>query len=317
MAGVESDERNLSQKKRSRQKLVARILTAWVFIISVYFLWEAENYIGFYAFLAEEQFDYLGQYWPVFTYSLLLVLFGWPIAWLLRDTRTAASDGASATSEIDEVLRINQNLRRTLFAVAGGLSGAALVALCWTFTLPRLGEPAAVVAIGSRPSFSPPLGSISLRGSILYDRTSVFAQNLIFRTRGVRFAPIIGPRDRAATIRYFIELQPSDIQNGDVVIEPVSRTGLLRRNALPGSIVQLYKYAGFNVSNSYYVLYTDPLTIKWPYFVTAFQLAVAALICFITALFQHRYTKRQITEYENERAFSQEIEKNNDLHDSI
>lgn len=222
-----------------------------------------------------------------------MILFGWPIAWLLKDTRSAARDGDPITNEDEEALRLNQNLRRTLFALAGGLGGAALVVLGWTLTLPTLSAPTAVVAVGSRQSLNPPLGSISLKGGILYDRTSVFAQNLIFKTRGVRFAPIIDPQDPVPTIRYFIELQPSDIQNGDIVVEPVSRTGLLRMNALPGSVVQLYKYAGFDVSNPHYVLYTDPLTIKWPYYVTAIQLACAALICLIAALFQHHHVERR------------------------
>lgn len=265
----------------------------WFFLISIYFLWEAENYTGFYAFIAEMEFDFLGQYWPIFTYSILMMLFGWPIAWLLKDTRSAARNGDLTTDDYEEALRLNQNLRRTLFALAGGLCGAALVVLCWTLTFPKLGAPAAVVTIGSPQSLNPPLGSISLKGGILYDRTSVFAQNLIFKTRGVRFAPIIDPQDRVPTIRYFIELRPADLQDGNMVAEPVSRTGLLRINALPGSVVQLYKYAGFDVSSPHYVLYTDPMTIKWPYYVTAIQLACAAFICLVAALFQHRHVERR------------------------
>lgn len=293
MLTAEPDNIAILEKKRRRQKIVARLLMLWFFVISIYFLWEAEKYTGFYAFTAEKQFDYLGQYWPVFTYSLLMILFGWPIAWLLKDTRSVAHDGDPVANEDEEAQRLNQNLRRTLFALAGGLCGAALVVLCWTLTLPKLAAPAAVVAIGSRQSLNPPLGSISLKGGILYDRTSVFAQNLIFKTRGVRFAPIIDPQDRVPTIRYFIELQPSDIQNADIASEPVSRTGLLRINALPGSVVQLYRYAGFDISKPHYVFYTDPMTIKWPYYITAIQLACAAFICLIAALFQHRHVERR------------------------
>lgn len=293
MLAAEPDNIAALEKKRRRHKIVARLLMLWFFLISIYFLWEAEKYTGFYAFAAEQQFDFLGQYWPVFTYSFLMILFGWPIAWLLKDTRSAARDGDPIINEDDEALRLNQNLRRTLFALAGGLCGAALVVLCWTLTLPKPSAPTAMIAIGSPQSINPPLGSISLKGDILYDRTSVFAQNLMFKTRGVRFAPIIDPQDREATIRYFIELQPSDIQNGNIVAEPVSRTGLLRINALPGSVVQLYKYAGFDVTSPHYVLYTDPMTIKWPYYVTAIQLACAAFICLIAALFQHRHVERR------------------------
>lgn len=274
---------------RGRRVVVARLLMLWVFVVAVYFLWEADRYRGLYALLAEFQFNYLGQHWPVLTFALLLIVFGSPAAWLLRTRKPGeVVPGADGPRE---GMKVSANFRRVLFAFSGGLAGAAAITFLWTLTLPRVSPPEETIAIGSPQSASPKAGPVTLQGEILYRRTSAFAQFMLVKRRGVRFAPIVAPGSKDGNIRYFIELlpddrpPPTDAQQAQVSI----RSGVLMRNNLPGSIVRLYRYAGYRVERPFYVLYASSTTIRWPYYVTGAQLALAALVTLIAALVQHRH----------------------------
>lgn len=279
------------RRRRGRRVVIARLLMAWILIISAYFLWQADHYSGLYAFFAEIQYEYLGQHWPILTFALLIILFGWPAAWLLKSRRRGESRSLSDRYGREAGIRTSENFRRVLFAVAGGLAGASAVTLIWTLALPHFTPPKTQITVGSSQSVEPPLGPLFLNGVTLYDRTSAFAQNLLVKTRGVRFAPIVAPGDRSGNIRYFVELLPQDAERQWDNPAVRHRAGLLRVNGLPGSIVRLYSYAGFRVEQPYYVLYADPRTIRWPYYVTAAQLAIAAFLSLIAALVQHRHVR--------------------------
>jgi hypothetical protein len=264
---------------------------AWVLAVVLYFLWEADRYGGLYAFLAEWQFEQLGHYFPVLTFALLVIGFGSPAAYLLKKRRRADRRDIPNRYGFEAAVSTSMNFRRSLFAFAGALAGAALVTLLWTLTLPRLAPPRAVITVGAPEAITPPLGPVTLRGQIVFTRTAVFAQNLLLTARGVRFAPIVAPGDRDQRIQYFVELLPREFGDPRAVSRLDDRTGILMRNQLPGSIVRLYRYAGYDVDRPVHVLYVSAKTLRWPYYVTAAQLAIAALVAAIAALLQHRHIR--------------------------
>ncbi|SEN61152.1 hypothetical protein SAMN05192583_3146 [Sphingomonas gellani] len=280
----------MKSERTPRRVVVGRLLMAWVLVVSLYFLWEADHYSGLYAWFAEWQFDLFGQYLPVLTYALLVIGFGWPAAWLLRARRRADRRELSGR---EAVVYTSSNFRRVLFAFAGGLAGAALVVLLWTLTLPRVAPPRQVVEVGSSLAGDPAEGPVILRGRIDYARTSALAEDLLVTTKGMRFAPMFGSSgDDGRQIRYFVELLPSDLGRPRTVPTRSVRAGVLVRNRLPGSIVRLYRYAGYTVEKPFYVLFASNASIRRPYIVTAVQLALAALIALVAALFQHRHVRR-------------------------
>lgn len=272
-----------------RRVFISRLLFVWVLIVSLYFLWEADHYVGLYAWLAECQFDLLGQYLPVLTYALLVIAFGWPAAWLLRarhrpDRRDLVGRNAA--------IHTSANFRRVLFSFAGGLAGASLASLLWTLTLPRLGPPRRIVDASVISLETITEGPAILRGRIDYARTSALAEDLLVTTRGMRFAPMFGSRDSTdRQIRFFVELLPSDLGRPRVVPTNSARAGVLVRSRLPGSIVRLYRYAGYSVEEPFYVLFASNTSIRRPYVIAAVQLALAALIAIIAGLFQHRHVR--------------------------
>src|ERR1700761_3931800 len=74
--------------KRGRIRL--QLLWLWVFIVVLYFSWEAASYRGLFALIAEWEFDRLGQDLPTFNFVLLTMLFSWPALSVLRRRRARA-----------------------------------------------------------------------------------------------------------------------------------------------------------------------------------------------------------------------------------
>jgi hypothetical protein len=281
-------QRHRVKSSHQRQKdVVSGVLTAWAMIVTFYFLWETIAYRGLYARLSEWQFEQFGHYLPMLTISILIFIFASPALWLAR----LAPETKNRRSTADQARLVSYRFSRILFGVSGALAVAALGTFLWTFTLPTLKAPQHHIVVGQGDKIDVAPGPATLSGTIVYTRTSAFTQQILFKRRGVRFAPVIAPGQPAQSIRFFTELAPSDaFVTGD--IRPVStRAGILERNALPGSIVRLYRYAGYKVENPYFVLYTSQQTLRWPYYLTAIQLLVASLVVLIAALLQYRHVR--------------------------
>lgn len=269
-----------------RQKWIAGLVAGWAVVVILYFLWETLGYRGIYARVAEWQFDQFGHYFPMFNYGLLVLLFASPVFWLARLSPRSKRRGEA----IHRALATGNRFRIFLLALAGIFGAAALGTVLWTVTLPAMSAPTDHVSAGSSQA-GVKTGPATLSGHILYSRTSAYSQTILLKKRGVRFAPVLATSPGNRAIQYFIELAPSDVFVEDAGDKVSTRAGVLMPNSLPGSIVLLYRYAGYDVANPYYVLYTSPKTIRWPYYLAALQLLTAALISLIAALLQHRHVK--------------------------
>lgn len=270
---------------------IRSLLAFWVFIVTVYFLWEAAGYQGLYALLSEWQLDQFGRYLPVLTFSFLVLLFGSPIAWLLRHKKFRRRKGAEKKTEEDVAIATGLSFRNILLGFAGGLCGAAVLCLVMAWTQPVMKASERTISAAFPADEAIAEGPATLQGEILFTRTSAFTQDLLFKQRGVRFAPMVAPGapdTSSGNIDYFVELPMSDRNSVETPEVIELRSGILQRNSLPGSIVRLYRYAGYELEHPYYVLYTSVSTMRWPYYVAAAQLAIAAFLALLAALFQHR-----------------------------
>jgi hypothetical protein len=286
------DFRTKPLAERGYHWVFTRVAILWVLSASLYVLWEAHRYIGLYALLAEWQYDNFGHHLPALSFALLLALFASPAAGLLVALRAIDRRRFASRSFYQATIGMSSSFAQILMVFAIGLAGAAVATLCYTQFLPRVAQPERRIALGSPHSFNPAPGNVSLEGEILYDRTAAFAQDLVVTTRGIRFAPMVPTGSNSKALRYFVEL-PSTEQSARVKEDARQpRAGVLMRNSLPGSIVRLYRYAGFEVQPPYYVLYISSATIRAPYYVAAAQLAVVALLAFVAALIQRRYVRR-------------------------
>jgi hypothetical protein len=280
-----------------------------VLAVVLYFSWEAAAYRGLYAYLAEWQFDHIGQDLPTFTFGILATLFAWPALRLFRRRRrrrrslsrnaTAAQRAAHAAQaerrDYESAIDASRDYMHFLYGFAAALAFAAMVAVIWTLFLPRLSGNAQEISIADT---NPPEGAVRLSGTVDYGRIASFSRGILLVRRSELYAPIIPAGMKDVPVRYFVEFSPDErtgIRDGASLQR---RSGILVRSDLPGALVRLYRYLGYDIGKPYYVLYASSMTIRWPYYMIAVQFALGALVFLITGLFQRRHMNDRIDDYD-------------------
>lgn len=297
------------RRPRPSPRLLA--LWAWVLLVVLYFAWEAATYRGVFARLAEWQFDRLGQDLPTLNFSLLTLGLAWPALAILRRRRISESEHRAAweqararnlpDDELDDeewerevqlAIFSAQDYMHFLFGFAAALGIAAIVALLWTLTLPTGTEPPKSFTPSSLTSPAPEEGAARMEGSVRYGRIASFNRGILFFNRTALFAPILPPPGSDGRVRYFVEFLPierPDISNDAVVSH---REGILVHADLPGALIRLYRYIGYQPIEHYYVLYASGATIRWPYYIIAAQFLLGGLLFAATALWQWRHVRK-------------------------
>ncbi len=270
-------------RRRSFAKTVA--FSIWMAAVALYLLWEATHYRGVMSLLGEWQFNALGRHYPTFNYILLVALL-WLPGYLVF-LRPRKRDGTERLEAV--LLRSSHAFQNALWGSAAGLAVAALVVLVVMLFLPREGPPIQRIDL-ARPSISLPReGPTLLSGMVVYERTAGFDRDLLLTSRTYRFAPVIGGQESGPDLQYFVQFRPVDAQTraGTSLM-----TGVLKRNGLPGEVIRLFRYAGYRLEQPHYVLYEEAAALRWPYLITAIQLAIAALLAVAVALLQLRRVRR-------------------------
>lgn len=279
------------------------ILWLWVLIVVLYFAWEAAAYRGLFAMIAEWQFDRLGQDLPTFNFCLLTMTLAWPALAILRRRHVTRDELQSVRRDIPEndlddeeweqeaqlALFAAQDYMHFMFGFAAALGIAALVSLLWTLTLPTGTEPARSFTPSAVNASLPQEGSARIEGAVRYGRIASFNRGILFFNRTALFAPILPPQGSDGRIRYFVEFLPverPEIAAGEMISH---RTGILVHADLPGALVRLYRYLGYQPVEHYHVLYASAATIRWPYYIIAAQFLLGGLLFGATGLAQWRH----------------------------
>lgn len=268
----------LTTRTRRRRLANAKttLLAVWIAAVGLFLLWEAAQYQGVMALISEWQFNAYGRQYPTFNYVALVFLLALP-GYLLFRRRSTSDDAA--------ILRSARTLVKALLGAALGLGIAALVILVVMLFLPRSAGPAQRIDV-SAPGFALPReGPTRMTGIVVYERTAGFDRDLLLTRRTFRFAPVVGNGERARDLRFFVQFSPVDAQTrqGSIVL-----TGVLKRNGLPGEITRLFRYAGYDVAEPHFVLFQEASAMRWPYLITALQLAIAGLLALGAGLLQRR-----------------------------
>jgi hypothetical protein len=272
-------------RRRKSGRIKALLFAFWVALVGVIALWQSINYDGVMAILAEWQFDTIGLYYPALTYVLVIALLTLP-GYLLF-LRPRARDGDETTEA--HVLRSARTFLRALLGVAAGLGLAALAMLVAMAMLPGTSGLLQRIALDRALVALPREGLTELTGAIRYDRVVAFDTDQIVARRSARYAPMVAPGSLDRSLQFFVELPPVDsaTRRGTTTM-----TGILKRGALPGEVIQLYRYAGYRVETPFYVLHSDAASLQRPYLVVVTQLAIGILIALILAGFQWRRVRR-------------------------
>jgi hypothetical protein len=267
-----------SVQRRRRLKIGG--LSLWAVIVTLIMLWQTVSYQGVIAVLAEWQFNIIGRYYPAITYLILVTLLMLP--GLLLFKRREVDDRPDRMARA--AVRSGHRFFQFLAVVGGALATAALVTLLAMWWLPALSGPLQVIDLSEPVASEPHEGPTVLKGSIAYDRTAAFDENLFVVARNSRFAPMLPPGNATPDYQYFVELPPA--ATPELKPARTSMTGNLRRGSLPGEIVRLYRYAGARVETPYYVLLADTAAVRWPYLQVAIQTAVASLLFLLAGVWQ-------------------------------
>ncbi len=254
------------------------VIAGWAVFVALLLLWQVVAYRGLMALAAEWEFDTFGRYYPALTYVALVVLLASPLLWLLRGR--AADAG---TPGLDFI--------RVLAAIASASAVGSILAALTMAAQPDQAGAAARVTIGSAASLAPAEGATVLVGDVVGDRVAGLSENLFVARRSFRFVPVRAPGVRDGAIRFFAEVA------ADNTVAAAQRegalTGILKRDALPGELVRLFRYAGFEVAADYHVLFARRDSLQWPYRVLAVELLLVALLSGIGALGLHLRRERQ------------------------
>lgn len=262
-------------KLRRRPRRSIWLPLIWFVVVSIFLLWQKLTYSGIFAFAAGWQFWAFGAYRPALTYLVLVLILATPLLLLPRSRETrSARASASPQSRADRAIDATTRTANTLVGAAIATALAALVIAVSTLFLPRATGPVSQVVI-SDDGGPPPLGPVSLKGQILYGKTSVFNEDFVSIRRSNRFAPMVADGVDPTILHYFVEL-PTDVAVGDVEAQ-ASRQGILRKGGLPGELFWLYRYAGFQVDPNYYVLFSSPESMRRGDLTEALELLVLGL----------------------------------------
>lgn len=311
-------ERDAYDRVSRQLNIAIRFLGFWIAIASLFFLFQALDYRGIIRRLAEWQFLHFDRYWPALTFIAVTTAFCTPLVlavWLLRVRQRRSETFGPARIDDARILRGRLARLQGLFAgIGAGSLLAALVVLVLRLQLPSdSGTPRSIV-LGSPDAIAPVEGRAVITGTVDLRETAQFNENLLLVKRTLYFAPVRASAQDEEPLRYFVEVRREDSKGPydpirfpkeddlvrvwrfhvpGIVFTPYM-DGVLRRRALPGEIVNLYRHAGYDVDSDTYVLFSARDKLSWRYYVLAAEFGLAALIAGLLAfIFARR--KRAVT----------------------
>lgn len=267
-----------------RQQGLKFLLAIWATLALLVFAWQAFSYWGLIRGAGEWQFHGIGSYYPALTVALLVILFGAPLFYIFAKSANKvvnAPDNPRAPAE--RFLRIV-----TIIALTALLAAVLIAAFPWLRDLGATSKPVAV-QVGTASAAAPETGPATVSGTYLLESVAIEHVSVFGANRNIRYIPVIGNDGDKKRIRYFVEAPLGGAEPTNTTV-----TGTLRLNALPGPIVRLFEDSGLAVDRPHYVLFTNSMADRVPYFVAALQLGIFALLSGCIALFQ-RWRLRRIS----------------------
>ena len=274
-------------RTRQRRWAVTKTLgfSLWMAVVTLFLLWQATSYRGIMSLIGEWQFNVVGRHYPTFNYVLLVFLLCLPGYLLfLRPRKRATSEQPEAAT-----FRSAKALLKAIVGTTIGLGVAAMVIVVVMLFLPRDSGPRQVIDLSRPVPAVLAEGPATISGSIIYERTAGFDQDMLLARRSFRFAPVVGSSQPAGDLRFFVQLPPFDNQVRGAAL---ATSGILKRNGLPGEIIRLFRYAGYQVEEPNYVLFVEPSAMRWPYLTLMIQFVIGAVLALAVALVQRRRVHR-------------------------
>lgn len=299
---------------------IVPVAIAFALFIFLVLLPQSIFYRGLVSRLAEWQFHLFGNYFPILTMVipiLLLTLLLLLILWLVFRIRRKKEEDQPELTLSEQAKRALGKTKRAMlsFFVLSGLSIlAVLVTLLLVFSLPNDSGKAQNIDVGSLPFSEPKEGAAKLNGALDWQKLATIKRDLVLAKQRTYFIPIVSRLADRKSTRYFVQVfrpefvlprnrLPGRAPERDHLLEqgriiPTkdgpsgSVSGVLRQDGLPDEIVLLYQKAGVEVHPDHYVLYRDTSDLSWPYWGAFWQFLILAIGALLIGLFQRRQLKR-------------------------
>lgn len=299
---------------------IVPVTVAFALFIFLVLLPQSIFYRGLVSRLAEWQFYLFGNYFPILTMVipvLLLTLLLLLILWIVFRIRRKKEEDQPELTLAEQVKRTVGKTKRAMlsFFVLSGLSIiAVLVTLVLVFNLPNDSGTPQNIDVGSLPFAEPREGPAKLNGALDWQKLATIKRDLVLANQRTYFIPIVSRLADRKSTRYFVQVfraefvlprnrLPGRVPERDHLLEqgriiPTkdgpsgSVSGVLRQDGLPDEIVLLYQKAGVEVHPDHYVLYRDISDLSWPYWGAFWQFLILAIGALLIGLYQRRQLKR-------------------------
>ncbi|QTD56236.1 hypothetical protein [Parasphingorhabdus cellanae] len=296
------------------------VAVAFALFIFLFLLPQSVFYRGLISYLAEWQFTWFGNYLPIFTVILpvlLLTILLILILWLIFRLRNKDNQGEPEISVAEQAKNALGKARLAMFsffALAAFSLLAVIVTLVLMMTLPNENGKAQKIDVGSLPFTEPEEGRAELNGALDWQKLATIKRNLVFASQRTYFIPIVSQLADRKSTRYFVQVfrpefvlprnqMPGRSPEREHLLEqglitPTKDgpsglvTGVLRQDGLPEEIVLLYEKAGVEVHPDHYVLYRKTADMHWPYWGSAWAFLLFGIGAFLFGLYQKRQHKR-------------------------
>ena len=179
----------MSSRRTQQRRSVARIagFAVWVAIVGLFLFWQAATYRGFMSLIGEWQFNAFGRHYATLNYVLLVLLLCLPGYLLFLKPRAVAADDRPEAL----LFRSARTFLRAVLGAAAALGAVALLMLVLMLLLPSSKGPVQQIDL-TRPALTEPReGPTELSGTVLYERTAGFDEDMLVARRTFRFAPVV------------------------------------------------------------------------------------------------------------------------------
>jgi hypothetical protein len=271
----------------NRHRFSSRWMLVGCSVVFLFLLIQAATYSGIIEWLAEWQFARFGRYFPALTIGLILLLFVglWLIASRLR--RRARKQKIL----VDPVIRDSRRLASAanFMFVSVGLGGLlALGTFISSIQQPSMdGTPAVADLSGGEVALK--AGPMRLTGLSAVGPISRHAEDVMLFRATRYFAPVGSTRleDGTPAFNLFVEVEgPQEAR-----LRP-RMNGLMRFNALPLEVVEMYNGAGYPTARRSAVLFRTETSADRPALLLAAEFLVYALIAAAFGLLLRRRERR-------------------------
>jgi len=262
-------------------RLALRLSIGWILFVPLWAVWQVATYSGWYRWLCELELESSGEYDPMMTAFVPAFILIVPAVVVLRHYLPAKPPPRAVPRTQAENEKVALRVLGTIGLAAALLCAAALIRAA---TLPGRSGPSMTVDLATLGAAPPPLGRVTLIGSIdaAHVTRKSFSGKVTLHGERNLYAPMIVPGAAPGSARIFVkEFVSSDIARPLPTGAGNSFRGVLVEGGLPGDMRRQFERLGVPVAKPYYLLMTGSEGARGSSYVVAGLAGLVALSCLL------------------------------------